>query len=57
MGIHQRINPSMHEYPQYAVELRTEVNPKTQVKRVLYWPSAVSFIGRTYDIIARPMMS
>ena len=29
MGTHQRVNPSVHEYP--AVELRTEVNPKPQV--------------------------
>ena len=57
MGTRQRINPSVHEYPQYAVKLRTEVNPKTQVKRVLDWPSVASFIGRTYDVIARPMMS
>ena len=30
MGMRQRVNPSMHEYP--AVELRTEVNPKPQVR-------------------------
>ena len=27
MGAHQRVNPRVHEYP--AVELRTEVNPKS----------------------------
>ena len=38
------------------------MNPKTQVKqvkssRVPDWPSVASFIGKTYDVIARPMMS
>ena len=28
----QRVNPSMHKYPEYAVKCGTEVNPKTQVK-------------------------
>ena len=55
MGMCQRVNPSMHEYP--AVELRTEVNPKPQVRSVPYWPCTMSYIGKSYDVIARPVMS
>ena len=32
MGTRQRVNPSVHEHP--ADELRTEVNPKPQVRSV-----------------------
>ena len=40
-----------------AVELWTKVNPKFQVRSGPQWPSVAPFIGKTYDIIARPVMS
>ena len=52
MGTHQRVNHSVHEYPYVSSQTQNQREP-----RVPEWPSTVSFIGKTPDVIPEPVMS
>ena len=55
MKMRQHVYPSVHEFP--AVKLRTEMNPGSRRGKFPEWPITASFIGKSYDVITRPVMS